>query len=137
MARIIDLDDLAPDDLTVRKGQQDYLLPGDPPLAMWLRVADAGDAFMASEGEDQRVALDGLSGRMLELFQIRQPDMTELPFGTFGMFRLLAGIYGTDPEPDPPKPRRNGGGASTTKTKRSSASSAAKPKTAKRSRSSS
>lgn len=136
MTRIIDLDELAPADLVVRKNGVEYKLPGDPAIDVWLRLVEAGDAFMAPEGgrEELRVFRD----RMLDLFQIHQPDLEELPFGIPGMYALLAGFYGTNAAPDPPQPRRRGGaGASTTKrnngSKRSPAKSKAKPKTASRS----
>lgn len=138
MARIIDLDELAPEDLTVRKDGREYTLPGDPPIDVWLRLVEAGDTFMAAKGEDSQKTLEVFRQRMLELFQIRQPTMTELPFGVPGMYALLAGFYGINAEPDPPKPRRNGGEASTKKTSNGRASSAAKkPKTTTASRSSS
>ncbi len=138
MTRIIDLDDLAPADLTVRKKGVEYVLPGDPPIDVWLRLVEAGDAFMAAPGDEGREALETFRDRMLELFRIHQPELTELPFGVPGMYALLAGFYGTNAAPDPPQPRRRGGGAASTTTtsngsKRSPTKAKAKPKTASRS----
>jgi hypothetical protein len=135
--RLIDLDLIAPRGVTVRKGGVDYPLPGDPPVSLWLAIIDAHDEYIASSGAEQVEALQLFHDRMLELFQLENPDLTELPFGVGGMFTVLGGFYGAElDEPDPPG-ADEAPPASTTRTKRGRTSSAAKPRTtATRSRSS-
>jgi hypothetical protein len=104
--RIIDLDLIAPQGVTVRKDGEDYNLPGDPPTSVWLGIIHAYDTWVAAtDNSDANEALSLFHDRMLALFQLEQPDLTELPFGPAGMFAVLAGFYGADmdePATDPP-----------------------------------
>jgi hypothetical protein len=138
--RIIDLDVIAPIGVTVRKNGTDYHLPGDPPVSLWLSIIDANDQWAACTGPDANDALQLFHDRMLELFQLENPELEELPFGPAGMFAVLSGFYGNslDEEPEPGPPGADEA-ASMTKTTRGRASSPAKRaprKPATRSRSS-
>lgn len=135
MARIIDLDLIAPPGVTVRKDGIEYQLPGDPPIHVWLAVIDAYDQWAAADGNEANEALGCFHDRMLDLFQIENPDLEMLPFGPAGMFEVLSGFYGgvDEDEPDPPRAEK---APSTTRTRNGRASSAAKPRTTTRSRSS-
>lgn len=135
MARIIDLDIIAPRGVTVRKRVNgrtvDYHLPGDPPVDMWLGIIDAHDEYLGTSGAEQAEALRLFHDRMLDLFRVENPNLESLPFGVAGMFSVLTGFYGTDlDEEDAGDPPGADEAASTTTTKRGSASSAAKKKPA-------
>lgn len=127
MPRIIDLDLIAPLGVIVRKDGTDYKIPGDPPVSLWLSIVDANDQWAAAQSSaETNEALILFHDRMLELFRIENPDMDSLPFGPAGMFGVLAGFYGAEPddEPDPPGADE---AASTTKTTSGRASSPGTP----------
>ena len=130
MPRIIDLDVLTPVGPIVRKDGIDYKLPGDPPMELWLAIVDANHSFQAvsaMDGPEARDALQLFHDRLLELFQIEQPDLQELPFGLPGMWAVLAGFYGASLDDDEPTdPPGADEAASTTRTTRGRASSPAK-----------
>jgi hypothetical protein len=138
MARIIDLDIIAPEGVTIRKGGVDYPIPGDPPTELWLALIAAHDEYVTCEGAERPEALRLFHDRMLAIFQLENPELEALPFGPAGMFSIINGFYGADPdEDDPEDPPEADEAPSTTTTKPGSASSAAKKKTtASRSRSS-
>lgn len=138
MPRIIDLDVIAPAGVTVRKGGEDHKLPGDPPVSLWLGIIDAHDQWQVAAAAESNEALALFHDRMLELFQLENPELDQLPFGPAGMFAVLAGFYGQDvDDEDTEDPPGADEAASTTKTSNGSASSTAKPKpTTTRSRSS-
>lgn len=138
MPRIIDLDKIAPQGVTVRKDGIEYQLPGDPPTSVWLGIVHAYDQWVASlavEDADSNEALQTFHDRMLDLFALENPDLESLPFGPAGMFAVLAGFYGADvqEQEDPPGADE---AASTKRTTNGRASSQAKPRTTTRSRSS-
>lgn len=59
-----DLDALVPDELRVRLGGIDYILPGDLPLEVYLRVNKAGEL----EDQDEEAAIRGVLNAMVDLF---------------------------------------------------------------------
>ncbi len=129
MARIIDLDIIAPEGVTIRKGGVDYPIPGDPPVEVWLGLVHAHDEYVTAGGTERADALQLFHDRMLDLFRIESPDLDSLPFGPAGMFSIVNGFYGADPDDEPEDPPGADEAPSTTKTKPGSASSAAKKKT--------
>lgn len=135
MPRIIDLDLIAPQGVTVRKDGIEYQLPGDPPTSVWLGIVHAYDTWVVAIGGEANDALEALHDRMLDLFALENPDLQSLPFGPAGMFAVMAGFYGVDEqeEEDPPGADE---AASTKRTTNGRANSAAKPRTTTRSRSS-
>jgi hypothetical protein len=137
VARIIDLDEIAPEDIVVRCNGVEYPLPGDVPIPDWLAIVAAAEVFEASEDPD---ATEALYERVLHLFQVRNPGLEELPIGIRQTVALIFSLYGADIEPEEddavPPPQ-----ASTPKTTRSQKStprrSAKTTATTTRSRSSS
>lgn len=114
-ARIIDLDALAPPDITVRLAGETYSFPGDCPLPVFLRVQGLQQRVDDGAAEDELV--DEITGAMLDLFRVRQPAMEHLPdgIGVTTLMGLVGTLYGEpDPdaevEPDPPVPARSAAG---------------------------
>lgn len=133
--RIIDLDKIAPPDVVIVADGQEYRLPGDPPLAVWLPLVDAAETYNDSEGAETQEALKDFADRMLTLFQVRDPGLQVLPLGSQQLFAVLRAIYDTDLGEERPvdPPRRRAAGTTT-----SSRRTTPKPKaTPTRSRSSS
>lgn len=68
-----DLDALVPDEVTVRLGGTEYVLPGDIPLEIYLRVNKAGEL----EEEDEQKALEGVVTAMVDLFAYKYQSKPE------------------------------------------------------------
>lgn len=105
MAEIIDLDAALPPDKKVRIGGKTYLLPGDIPVELFLKVQRAA----GGDGSGDVVA--DLRDALLELFQARDRSMKSLPLGMGQLMELIPRVYmGTGP--DPPRPTRGATGTS-------------------------
>lgn len=85
MAQIVDLDALVGGDLVFKYGGEELKIPGDISTE---RVFEVFHAFkelhdVAEEGKPEEVerANTLIREQLLKLFQIRQTEMTELPFG--------------------------------------------------------
>lgn len=85
MAQIVNLDELVGGDLVFKYNDQDYKIPGDVSTA---KVFEMFQAFSELQGmtltEDEEGiarAQELINSTLLSLFQVRQPDMEELPFG--------------------------------------------------------
>jgi hypothetical protein len=115
MARLVDLDDVVGPDIDVRLNGQTYLLPPDCPVEIWLAITDPPDG-------DNRAQTVWMQGKVLELFQIRQPALEELPqMGMAQLQSIIALAYvrqdddaETEPSSDVERPttRRTRGGTS-------------------------
>jgi len=136
LPRIIDLDLIAPEGVTIRKSGVEYRLPGDPPTALWLSIIAAHDAHIAAAGAEHFQTLQVFHDRMLLLFKLEQPKLTALPFGPAGMISILIGFYGAPDDEAPEDPPGADEAASAKRTTTGRRASPAKPKTATRSRSS-
>jgi hypothetical protein len=134
VARIIDLDLIAPPDILVRCQGVEYPLPGDVPIPDWLGIVEAAERFETSDDPD---ATGDLYDRVLHLFQVRNPDLGELPIGIRQVVALIFGLYGTEPEPveEDAVPPPQGSVPKTTRSPRSTRARSAKktPTTASRS----
>lgn len=119
MARIIDLDVAAPDDVEVVAHGETYLLPGDIPVPDYLAIVKASEALDEAEGEGALEAAERLYERVLDLFRVRQPDMDRLPVGMGQLVRLIQSLYGV--EPDPQTPSRQAGTRSGTRARKTKA----------------
>ncbi len=110
MARIIDLDEALPPDITVKLGGKSYRLPGDIPTPLFLRIQQA----TGSLGTDDD-GITALADAILDLFRTRDPSLTELPLGLTQMVTLFSTVYGVQAEgedDDPPTGRTRGTGTS-------------------------
>lgn len=118
---IIDLDALAPPDLNVRLGGKTYRFPGDCPLPVFLRIQALQQKVDA--GEDEDALLADVQEVILELFQVKQPTMKQLPagIGVIGLMSLIGTLYGaedTAAPADPPVPAKKRPAAGTRSTSR-------------------
>lgn len=89
--KIIDLSTVVGPPLKVRL-QADgpvYKLPADLPVPLYLKVSAYGDAEM-----DEAEMAEDLYAELLELFQVHQPDLDELPIGMVALITAIPRIYG-------------------------------------------
>lgn len=126
----IDLDDILLDDHEVQLGGVIYRLPGDLPIEQMLGLSRAWERMAGGVGADGSDGLvQELYDRVLELFQVRQPELQELSIGVLAVARLIVRLYGDlDDEPaavpgetplgvaDPPTTPRKGAGQGRGKT---------------------
>lgn len=145
MPEIVDIDELVPDDITFRYRKQEYKIPGDLRVVQTLELYALLRRLAAAEAKGTEAELKRIIGQaeaaLLPIFQVHQPDMTELPFGAAGLgvvLRKVLQLIGLLQEieqgdvPDPPVPGPVKKPASTrTRTKRGSTSSRKKPAAAK------
>lgn len=117
MAQIVDLNELVPQDITLRYGSPpvDYVFPGDIGTATVFRLFEMRQALAAIEGKDpaeivasMKQKFGDIDKELLALFRLRNPKMTELPFGIRSTGAILAIVLGqlglTVTEENPPKP---------------------------------
>jgi hypothetical protein len=125
--RIIDLDTVVPDDITVILHGQEYLLPGDVPVPDWLEISKATDRIDTDPAAGQE-----LYDLVLELFRLRQPELESIPLGARQMMTLVFGLYDTDTpeeaeeEGDPPRAEEAPAGKTTSTSRKTRK---ARPKT--------
>jgi len=126
MPALIDLDKLAPLDLSVKLGGKTYRVPGDPPSEWYLQITQLASG--AAGDADDATQLGMLQGAICDLLAIRQPavanpgsaahkalrkGLSEL--GLITTLKVIGAIYadlsldGDEGEPDPPKPSRGAG----------------------------
>lgn len=108
--KITDLSDLLPEPREVRfsKDGPTYLLPGDIPAPLLLRI-------QASEDETDDAKIRSVYNDILELFRVHQPDLEEVDATFAQVFALIPRVY-LGAEPDPPKPPRSRGTGAARKT---------------------
>ena len=75
MGNIIDLDDLVPEDIRVTLKGRTYTLPGDMPMATYLRVSAI--AQKQDGGATQQELLDSTVDALVELFFWNEGDRAE------------------------------------------------------------
>lgn len=102
-----DLDALVPDEVTVKLGGVEYVLPGDLPLEVYLRVNKASEL----EDEDEQAAIAGVLRAMTDLFSWNyrgKPEYDSIRAKVEGVLStrgvrfnttLLQNIYGDDAKP--------------------------------------
>jgi len=137
MPKIIKLGELLPADFVIELSQgQRYTLPGDPPLALILKIAELFERTENMNGDSGEVGLEvlrELDSQMLNLLRMRDPDLTESPFGVLGVQHVVATLlqaynFAAEPEPgeddeeDPPaatRSKRSSGSPSSSTSSRS------------------
>lgn len=113
MPRYIDLDDLIPQDITVRIGGEEFLLPGDVPVPDYLELQRLSAGIVDGDTDDPEGTVVALHDRLLDLFRVHQPDMDVLPVGPRALlplvFRYLDAPMDSPVEEAPARPTRRGG----------------------------
>jgi hypothetical protein len=81
MTEILDLDAVVAQDIVVVLGGEEYRIPGDPPMEIYVQLLDLeqrGDEIAAKDeagADDAREFLDSVLEPVYELFAIRQPEL--------------------------------------------------------------
>lgn len=118
--RIVDIDKVISRDATMLVGGEEYLLPGDPPVAFYLEYLDLTERVDEAEtAADEAPILRELHDMALRLFKIRSPELDTLPIGIGSLLGGL-GLYffgGGEVIDDPPvkRPARKAGTRNTTR----------------------
>jgi hypothetical protein len=137
VAKIVNIDEMIPEDVEIVYRGKTYVIPGDVDgatvftlLNAFRELAILGTA--ARGGEDVSRKLDTVAKRLnkllLGLFQISDPTLTELPFGTKSLpivvreILVSFGLVPADDAVDPPTPK-----ASIPKTRKPSSARSRKP----------
>lgn len=101
--KIVDLDAAVPENLAVKCGGEIYDLPGDIPIPDYIEIERLVETLNDPEAEGSgQERLQELYGRVLELFQIKQPDLEKLPIGPRRLGVLVVSLYsgGAEAEDD-------------------------------------
>lgn len=106
MPRYIDLDDLVPADITVRVRGEEYQLPGDVPVPEYLELSRLAGEIAGMDSEDPESAVVALHDRLLALFRVHQPDLTELPVGPRALLPLVFRYLDAPAEQEEAQPAR-------------------------------
>jgi hypothetical protein len=128
MAEITDLDVLAGPDRKVKLAGKMYVLPGDIPVELFLRIA--GYEKRLDEGTDEAELILELNDAVLELFNVvplqrKTAAVKSLPIGLRQLVQAVGVIYrgaGDVAAADPPPVGKRNGTASTRKARAASAS---------------
>jgi len=81
VTRFVDLSDVVPPDIQVEIRGREFVLPGDPPMAIYLRLLDMQDRIDAATESDEdatgveREILESTSQAIYDLFCVCQPDL--------------------------------------------------------------
>lgn len=117
--RIINLDEVIPEGITVVMNGEDYALPGDIPVPMFLDMSNVMDKLQSGEAAEED--LERLYDLALELFQSEDPSIESLPIGPKRLGALIVQLYAGDEEPTPkaePKPKRRAAGTANSSRKK-------------------
>lgn len=123
MTRIVNISPLLPEDVEFKFASgESYVVPGDPPLDLLLRIVDMRESAksVSVEGMEEEATeigvqvLRDLNAEILKLLQIRQPALESSPLGIFGVQAFVGELLsaynimaGEDPNaPDPTKPQK-------------------------------
>lgn len=85
----VDLDALAPSPKKMRLGGKVWKLPGDMPMELYFRLQSFDEQIKA--GADETGLLASLRDELLELMQVHQPTLKELPAG-IGLRTLIGAL---------------------------------------------
>lgn len=107
---VINLDALIPDTTIVLPDGNEYPVPGDLPIPTTLRLGELADRLLAEDldaASGDQVIRD-LYAALLAVFQLRQPDLEEIPVGprilTTVTYAVINPVSLTAP-PEPPAKR--------------------------------
>lgn len=108
---IVDLDSLVPEDVVFSYRGAEYVLPGDLEMEAVLELAQLLQKSEEAESSGDIMAMTKLNPRikkfLLSLFQVRNADLTELPFGAIAYQHVIAevlkvGGFVVEETPTPP-----------------------------------
>ena len=116
MPRIV-LDELVPEEITFVYKEREYTIAGDIDVDTTFDLIDLlgrhGDAEKQNDRGAARAVNKEIEGKLLALFQERQPDLEELPFGVIGYRIVLSQVLEAlglqvidDENPPTPSPKR-------------------------------
>ena len=117
---IIDLDKLVGDDKLVTLAGQQYRLPPDMPVELYLRINR-----YANEDLSDPQMVESLYQEVLGLFRYGDPDIESLPLSMSQLVQAIGRIYGEDDgdvDANPTSPKRTRGGSSKTASRNGSKS---------------
>lgn len=121
MARIINLDEIVPENVIIKYRDVEYPIPGDPPLEYVFGLWDAAQKAQESLPLAEQVeVMESVHARLLRVFQVADPSILHLPFGAQGLVavsNVLFGMYGlvTDEPVEEEVDEENPGPARSTK----------------------
>ena len=125
MARVINLDEIVPEDIEFSFRGENYAIPGDIDVDTTFDLVGIfgrfAEAEAAGDTEAMRAVNKELEGKLLRLFQLKDPGLESLPFGVIGYRHVLQAVLEAvglqivegDPTPAPapkpgPRPRSSG-----------------------------
>jgi hypothetical protein len=73
--RILNLDEITSEDKIVKIGEQEYIIPGDLPVEIMLRLIDNSNK-MQENAMDSSVVREGIDN-IINVFKIKKPDLDE------------------------------------------------------------
>ena len=131
MTRIVNLNELVGEDIEFQYGSpvRKYLIPGDIDVETVFDLFEKFQSVSKIEGDDPaaltaavKARFDGITSKLIEVLQVRQPDLDRYPFGIRGtgvVLREILSALGVSVTEDPPKPapraqRRSAGKKKTT-----------------------
>lgn len=98
---IIDLDELLGEPKKVKLGGELYTLPPQIPVPFYLRMKQKQKA--RAESDEEQDIVEALYTECLELFQVHQPKLKELPIGIGQVIEAIGRIYNPEAFEDSPK----------------------------------
>jgi hypothetical protein len=134
MPQIVELDELVPDDVVFRYKGTDYPIPGDIDVETTFRLLKLFQRAAEAEGSTDLDAREQVNievrDALLGLFQQRDPDLAELPFGVIAFRHVLSEVLqamglvfvagdgegeGPPTKPRPKTPRQSSGSRASSK----------------------
>lgn len=116
MARIVNLNELVGEDIAFQYGTPvvEYLIPGDIDVETVFDLFEKFQSVTKIEGDDPaaltaqvRQRFDGITSKLMEVLQVRQPTLERYPFGIRGtgiVLREILSALGVNVTADPPAP---------------------------------
>jgi hypothetical protein len=96
MPQIVELDDLVPDDVVFRYRDKEHSIPGDIDVETTFRLLKLFKRAAEVEESDDLDAKEQVNievrDALLGLFQQRDPDLAELPFGVIAFRHVLSEV---------------------------------------------
>lgn len=116
MARIVNLNELVGEDIEFHYGTPviKYLIPGDIDVETVFDLFEKFQSVSKIDGDDPeklteqvRARFDGITSKLMEVLQVRQPALERYPFGIRGtgvVLREILSALGVQVTENPPAP---------------------------------